>query len=59
MNALDTNVLVRYLTRDNPEQAEAARARILYTPSTAGYRACKGLCCWKRSPVSAKTPCVS
>jgi predicted nucleic-acid-binding protein len=24
--ALDTNVLIRYLTRDNPEQAEAARA---------------------------------
>ena len=26
MIALDTNVLIRYLTRDNPEQAEAARA---------------------------------
>ena len=26
MNALDTNVLVRFLVRDNPEQAEAARA---------------------------------
>ena len=25
MSALDTNVLIRYLTRDNPEQAEAAR----------------------------------
>ena len=25
MIALDTNVLIRYLTRDNPEQAEAAR----------------------------------
>ena len=25
MNALDTNVLVRFLVRDNPEQAEAAR----------------------------------
>ena len=26
MNALDTNVLVRFLVRDNPEQAEEARA---------------------------------
>ena len=26
MNALDTNVLVRFLVRDNPEHAEAARA---------------------------------
>ncbi len=26
MISLDTNVLIRYLTRDNPEQAEAARA---------------------------------
>lgn len=26
MNVLDTNVLVRFLVRDNPEQAEAARA---------------------------------
>ncbi len=26
MIALDTNVLIRYLTRDNPEQAEAVRA---------------------------------
>ena len=26
MIALDTNVLIRYLTRDNPEQAEAARS---------------------------------
>lgn len=26
MNALDTNVLIRFLVRDNPEQAETARA---------------------------------
>ena len=26
MIAIDTNVMIRYLTRDNPEQAEAARA---------------------------------
>ena len=29
MSALDTNVLVRYLVRDIPEQAEAARELIL------------------------------
>ena len=28
MSSLDTNVLVRYLVRDNPEQAEAARELI-------------------------------
>ena len=28
MNGLDTNVLVRYVTADDPEQAEAARAVI-------------------------------
>ena len=39
MIALDTNVLIRYLTRDNPEQAEAARALLqgLTTDNGPGF----------------------
>ena len=38
MIALDTNVLIRYLVRDDPEQAEAARALLEgLTPGDAGF----------------------
>ena len=38
MIALDTNVLVRYLVRDDPAQAEAARALVeALTPGNAGF----------------------
>ena len=38
MVALDTNVIVRYLVRDNPEQAEAARALVEgLTPEDPGF----------------------
>ena len=38
MTALDTNVIVRYLVGDNPEQAEAARGLIdELTPGAPGF----------------------
>ena len=38
MVALDTNVIVRYLVRDNPHQAEAARALVEgLTPENPGF----------------------
>ena len=38
MIALDTNVLVRYLVNDDPEQAEAARALLeSLTPDSRGF----------------------
>ena len=37
MIALDTNVLMRYLVRDDVQQADAARAAFRYRASGAGF----------------------
>ena len=42
MTALDTNVIVRYLVGDHPEQAEAARVLLEgLTPGNPGFIAAR------------------
>ena len=42
MQGMDTNVIVRYLTGDDPQQADQARAVIGQKPVL-----CRGPSCWR------------